>query len=254
MTKIKVILFGWALFCLLAIPAPAAARELLVSAAASLTNAMNGIKAEFEQLNPGVRVTVNYGSSGALFRQIRQGAPVDVYASANLKWMQEAVQGGLVADNEVVFFAQNSLVLVVPAANRAGVAKVEDLKGERVRRIGMGTPATVPAGAYAQTALTGSGMWEELQPKLIFAEHVRQVLDYVRRGEVDAGLMYATDAAGGGERVKVVATLPLPEPVTYPLAALKNSKEPELAARFVRFVLSERGQDVLAAHGFSRAR
>ncbi|ADH87165.1 molybdate ABC transporter substrate-binding protein [Desulfurivibrio alkaliphilus] len=250
MKKIKALLFGGILLFLPA--APAAAQELLVSTAASLSNAMNSVKAEFEQLNPGVRVTVNYASSGALFRQIKQGAPVDVYASANPQWMNEAVQGGFVQGDEAVIFAHNTLVLAVPAANRAAVAKTEDLKGERVRRIGVGTPTTVPAGAYAKTALTDLGLWEELLPKLIFAENVRQVLDYVRRGEVDAGLMYATDAARGGERVKVVATLSLPQPVSYSVASLKDSREPELAGRFVQFILSDQGQEILAGHGFKR--
>lgn len=250
MKKLSIFLMCCMLSCLLALPA--AAQELVVSAAASLTNAFNDVKAEFERANPGVRVTPNYASSGALFRQIEQGAPVDVFASADLKWMNDMISAGFVGENESVLFAQNTLVLVVPTASRISINGVEDLTGEQVRRIGVGTPATVPAGNYSKIALEGLGMWEVLQPKMIFAESVRQVLDYVQRGEVDAGLMYATDAPQGGERVKIVATLPLPEPVSYPIAPLRNSAQPDLARKYVQFILSDRGQEILAGFGFSR--
>ncbi len=250
MKKIGSLLFSCILLCLSA--APAAAQELVVSAAASLTNAFDAVKAEFERINPDVRVTPNYASSGALFRQIEQGAPVDVFASANPKWMNDTVRAGFVLESDVAVFAHNSLVLAVPAANPAAVAGVDDLKGERVQRIGVGTPETVPAGAYTKSSLEILDMWEALQPKMIFAESVRQVLDYVRRGEVDAGLMYATDAAQGREQVKVVAALPLSESVTYPIAPLKNSMQQELAKRFIQFVLSDQGQEILVQYGFSR--
>lgn len=250
MKKLSSILMGCMLACLLVMPA--AAQELVVSAAASLTNAFDAVKAEFERINPDARVTTNYASSGALFRQIEQGAPVDVFASANPKWMNDAVCAGFVLESDVAVFAHNSLVLAVPAANPAAVAGVDDLRPERVRRIGVGAPDTVPAGAYAKTSLETLGMWEALQAKMIFAESVRQVLDYVRRGEVDAGLMYATDAAQGGERVNIVAALPLPKPVTYPVAPLKYSKRQELAKRFIQFILSVQGQEILAGYGFSR--
>jgi molybdate transport system substrate-binding protein len=250
MKKLIIFLMSCLLACLPAMPA--AAQELVVSAAASLTNAFNDVKAEFERINPGVRVTPNYASSGALFRQIEQGAPVDVFASANPKWMNDAVSAGFALESDVVVFAQNTLVLAVPAANQAAVSGADDLKQDRVQRIGVGTPETVPAGAYAKSSLQGLGMWDELQPKMIFAEHVRQVLDYVQRGEVDAGLMYATDAAQGGERVKAVATLPLPKSVTYPIAPINKSEQPELAKKFIQFILSDHGQEILARHGFSR--
>lgn len=250
MNKLRIFLMSCMLSCVLAMPA--AAQELVVSAAASLTNAFNEVKAEFERINPGVRVTPNYASSGALFRQIEQGAPVDVFASANPKWMNDTVNAGFALESDVVVFAQNTLILAVPAGNQAAVSGADDLKQDRVQRIGLGTPETVPAGAYSKTSLQGLGMWDELQPKMIFAEHVRQVLDYVQRGEVDAGLMYATDAAQGGERVTIVATLPLPEPVSYPMAPLKNSNHPELARQFIQFILSDQGQEILAGYGFSR--
>ncbi|TVQ99786.1 MAG: molybdate ABC transporter substrate-binding protein [Desulfovibrionales bacterium] len=250
MKKIAVSLFSCMLSCMLVLPA--AAQELVVSAAASLTNAFNEMIVEFEQRHPGVKVIPNFAASGALFRQIQRGAPVDVFASADLRWMNEMISAGFVEENESLFFAQNTLVLAVPAASQIGINEVDDLTGEQVRRVGLGTPATVPAGNYSKIALEMLGLWDVLQPKMIFAESVRQVLDYVQRREVDAGLMYATDAAQGGERVTVVTTLPLPEPVTYPIAPVKRSTQPELAQKFIQFILSEQGQEILGGYGFSR--
>jgi molybdate transport system substrate-binding protein len=226
--------------------------ELVVSAAASLTDAFNAIAPAFAAINPGVEVRMNFAASGALYRQIEQGAPVDVYAAANPKWMERAVTGGFVARTEVTIFARNALVLAVPEDNPAALAAVSDLTAGRVRRLGIGTPATVPAGQYAQAALTRTHLLEDLKPKFIYCESVRQVLDYLVRGEVDGGFIYQTDAARGGERVRVVAQMPLDDPIAYPIAVLNESKAPELARSFVAFVTSEEGLTLLAASGFRR--
>jgi molybdate transport system substrate-binding protein len=226
--------------------------ELVVSAAASLTDAFNAIAPAFEKRHPGVDVRVNFAASGALYRQIEQGAPVDVYASANPKWMDRAVTGGFVARSGVFVFARNVLVLAVPVDNPAAIAALSDLTAGRVTRLGIGTPATVPAGQYAQSALTDAHLLEGLRPKFIYCESVRQVLDYLMRGEVDGGFIYGTDAAKGGKRVRVVAQMPLDDPVTYPIAVLKESRVPDLARRFVAFVTSEEGLDLLAGSGFRR--
>lgn len=224
--------------------------ELVVSAAASLTDAFNAIAPAFEAIHPDVNLRLNFAASGALYRQIEQGAPVDVYASANPKWMERAVTGGFVARTGVTVFARNELVLAVPVDNPAAIAALSDLTAGRVRRLGIGTPATVPAGQYAQAALTEAHLLERLTPKFIYCESVRQVLDYLVRGEVDGGFIYRTDAARGGERVRVVAEMPLDDPVAYPVAVLNESKVPDLARRFVAFVTSEEGLALLAASGF----
>ncbi len=230
---------------------PAAAQELVVSAAASLIGAFDAIKAEFEKGHPEVSVTLNHASSGALFRQIQQGAPVDVFASADLKWMDEAVRAGLALERDVAVFAHNTLVMAVPTGNPAGIEEVGHLTCERVRRIGVGTPTTVPAGNYAMLSLRELGLWDALQPKMIFAESVSQILNYTQRGEVDAGIVYATDAAQAGERVRIKAVLPLPEPVVYPIAPLVHSAHQEPASKFIRYILSDRGRDILERYGFS---
>jgi molybdate transport system substrate-binding protein len=238
---------------LLVVAAPAAdadAQTLIVSAAASLTDAFSDMEPAFEAAHSGVDVVMNFAASGALYRQMEQGAPVDVFASANPLWMDRAVQGGLVAQDAVAVFARNALVLAVPADNPAGVAGLEDLSRARAGRIGMGTPATVPAGQYAKAALDAAGLYARLEPRLIFCESVRQVLDYLVRGEVDCGFVYRTDAVRAGNSVRVVAEVPLQTPVAYPMAVLADSAHPGPARAFVDFVSGPRGRALLRARGF----
>lgn len=241
-----------ALIMLSMIPTTAHARELIVSAAASLTDAFSDIEPAFEAAHPGVDVIMNFASSGALYRQIEQGAPVDVYASANHKWMNKAVGNGFADASAVVIFARNSLVLATPKHNPAKVATVADLNGDNVQSIGIGTPETVPAGQYAKTALDSMDFYAALTPKLIFGESVRQVLDYLSRGEVDCGFVYRTDAVKAGARVAIIAEIPLKHPVSYPMASLNSSKERVLAETFVSFVQSETGARLLEGRGFRR--
>ncbi len=237
--------------CLL-LAAPAWAAELNVAAAASLTNALTAAKGPFEAKNPGTSLVMNFAASGALFSQMEQGAPADVFLSADQKWMDKAAAAKLIDPATRKDFAQNALVLAVPADNPAKVKTLDDLKGATVTRIAVGTPKTVPAGAYTEKALTPSGLWAALTPKLIFGESVRQVLDYLMRAEVDAGFVYATDAKQGGEKVKIIAEVPLPEPVSYPAAVLAASTQKKLAQAYVDFLLSDEGQAVLATFGFKK--
>lgn len=237
---------------LAAAPMQVLAAELTVSAAASLTDAFNDAKAAFEAANPGVTLVMNYASSGALYRQIAQGAPVDVYASANPKWMSKAEDEGFIAPHTRRDFAANALVLVTPSADPARVGSHNDLTADRVTRIAIGTPETVPAGQYAKGSLTNLGLYETLMPKYIFAAHVRQVLDYVKRDEVDAGFIYKTDAIKGGQAVRIVQEMPLEKPVTYPIAVLKESTDKDLAQRFLGFLASDEGMAILQARGFKR--
>ncbi len=233
---------------------PAFAASLTVSAAASLTDAFKDIKPAFEKANPDVTVTFNFASSGALYRQIEQGAPVDVFASANQQWMKRAVENKLVTQDSVTNFASNSLVLAVPKGNPAKITGPDSLKDASVTRIGIGQPKTVPAGRYAEGSLKSLGMYDELMPKYIFGESVRQVLDYLIRGEIQSGFVYATDAKKGGENIEIVATMPLEKPITYPIGILKDAAEPKLAKTFIDFVLSPEGQKLLQARGFSSAK
>lgn len=230
----------------------AQAKDLTVSAAASLTDAFNDVKTAFEADNPDVNVFMNYASSGALYRQIAQGAPADVYASANPKWMNKAEEEGFVVPGTRRTFVANALVLITPADNPANIASPEDLTAGRVTRIGIGTPETVPAGQYAKGSLQSLGMFDKLADKYIFGEHVRQVLDYTRRGEVDGAFVYATDAIKGGDQVKVIADMPLEKPVTYPIAVLKTTTDKELSMKFLDFLASPKGMKLMQARGFRK--
>lgn len=228
----------------------AGAGEVVVSAAASLTDAFRDIETAFEAAHPDVDVVLNLASSGVLYRQISQGAPVDVFAAANPKWMARAVADGFTTAAGVVVFARNTLVLAVPADNAAGIRRLADLDRARVQRVGIGSPATVPAGAYARQALAAQDIYHGLQPKLIFCEHVRQVLDYLARGEVDGGFIYRTDARRAGAKVVVVAEVPLAPPIRYLIAALTRRAVSHQSRVFVDFVTGAEGGALLAAHGF----
>lgn len=231
---------------------PAQAAELTVSAAASLTDAFSEIKPLFEAAHPGDTLVMNFAASGPLYKQIEQGAPVDVFASANQKWMDEAEKNGFVAPGTRKDFAANALVLAVPADNPAKIKSAADLEKKSVQRIALGTPETVPAGQYAKQALVTSGKWDVLAPKFIYGESVRQVLDYLVRGEVDAGFVYATDAAKKRDKVKIVSEIALEEPVTYPVAVMADSTHKELARSFLGFLDSDRGRAILSKWGFKK--
>ncbi len=232
--------------------APAKAQELTVSAAASLTNAFQELQPLYEAAHPGQTLTFNFAASGPLLRQIALGAPVDVFASADQKTMDQAEEQQLMDAATRANFAANALVLVVPADSGLGLRQATDLTGEQVRRIALGNPESVPAGRYAKAALTAAGLWEPLQPKLIQAETVRQVLDYVGRGEVDAGFVYMTDAQLAGDKVVVLETLTGHEPITYPVAVVATAAHKDAAQQFVNYLLGAEAQAVLARHGFSK--
>ena len=207
-------------------PAPVlGAQELTVSAAASLTNAFPEIGKRFEQLHPGAKVIFNFAASGALLQQIAQGAPVDVFASADQKTMDQAQEKGLIVPASRKNFVSNTLVLIVPQDSKLALTGPKDLLLPKVKRVAVGNPDSVPAGRYAKKALTKAGLWQALQPKLIPGESVRQVLDYVSRGEVDAGLVYATDAAIAKGKVKTVAQVQGHQPIVYPAALVAASRK-----------------------------
>ncbi len=231
-------------------PEALAGRELVVSAAASLTDAFKEIGEGFAMENPGVNVTFNFGASGPLLQQVIQGAPVDVLASADVETMDKARQKGVVLASSIANFAGNRLVLVVPMGSV--VSGLKDLEGGTVRRIAVGKPETVPAGRYAKEALERSGMWGRLEPKLIFAGSVRQVLDYVSRGEVDGGFVYATDAAIASGKARAVCEVGGHKPVVYPIAVVSASRNKQAAAKFIEYVTGARGGAVLARYGFTK--
>jgi molybdate transport system substrate-binding protein len=230
----------------------ASKRELLVSAAISLREPLQEIGARFEQQHPEATVVFNWGASGALQQQIEQGAPVDVYVSAALKQMDALEAKGLLLNETRHTLTVNVVVLIIPAALRFDLVSFKDLTKPEVKLIAIGNPRTVPAGEYARAILTSLGLWDSLQPRLVLTQNVRQALAYVARGEVDAALVYATDAQSAGGTVQVTAIAPEGSypPVLYPIAVIKASPQPALARAFVDLALSKVGQQILKAHGF----
>jgi molybdate transport system substrate-binding protein len=231
-------------------PALGSAVDITVSAAASLREAFTEIGKDFEKANAGTRVVFNFGASGQLLQQISRGAPVDVFASADLETMDRAATQNLIARDTRVNFAANKLVVVVPANSPLKVNALSDLSGSGVQRIGLGTPESVPAGRYAKEALELAGLWSQLEPKYVFGQNVRQVLDYVARGEVDVGFVYLTDAALLKDKVKVATEATVKRPILYPIAVVKGGGSEAAARKFVAHVTSEAGQKVLQKYSF----
>lgn len=252
MKKFSLLVFAAALAVSSGHAAPAFGADITVSAAASLTNAMTEIRAAFEKSHPGVTVSTNFAASNPLLQQMREGAPVDVFASADQATMDKAQQENLIDPATRRNFVSNSLVLIVPAGGVSPVKGVSDL--EKARRLAVGNPDSVPAGRYARDSLTSLGKWEALQPAFIMGESVRQVLDYVSRGEVDAGFVYATDAFVAGDKVDIVATMTGHEPVLYPVAVTASAGDKQLAGSFEDFLFSAEGMAILRKFGFSEAK
>jgi len=236
----------------LALTAGAAeAGELTVSAAASLTAAFQEIGPAFEAARPQTKVRLNFGSSGALLQQIAQGAPVDVLASADEATIDEAERRQLVRAESRVDFAGNALVVVVPRDAASAPASLADLAAPAVRRVAIGVPASVPAGRYARAALEKAQLWQEVEAKAVGAQTVRQALDYVARGEVDAGFVYASDAKGQAERVRVAFVVPSATPVRYAVAVVAASAAAAEARQFIAFLRSPPAQAILRRLGFA---
>lgn len=228
--------------------------EVVVSAAASLRDAFQEIGRLYEA-RTGRRVSLNTGSSGALQAQIESGAPADVFASAGVKQMDDLLAHGFIDGESRRDFARNTLVLIVPRASQLNLSGFADLADARVQKIAVGNPKTVPAGQYTAQVFEKAGLGGRLQEKLVLAEDVRQALAYVERGEVEAGVVYATDARAAGDGVRVAATADegTHDPILYPIAVVKNSKQKQAAREFVELVVGAEGQAVLRKYGFESA-
>ena len=234
-------------------PAPAGAADtIVVSAAMSLKSAFEEIGALSAAAAGVSRPVFNFGASGDLVAQIRGGAPVDVFAAAAAKDMDSLEAGGAMLPGTRFDFAANEIVLIVPASSSTGVTSFADLAKPGIARIAIVNPKTGPAGRYAEEVFASEKITDAVRPKLVLAENVRQVLDYAARGEIDAGVVYATDAIIRPREVTVAAAAPpgSHKPIVYPIAVVKGSSRPEAAKAFLAAVRSEAGQAILARFGF----
>lgn len=214
----------------------------MVSAAVSLSDALKDIGVEFQKKNPEVKIYFNFGASGTLEKQIEQGASVDVFASASQKEMDLLEEKGLIIKATRINFTRNKLVIIAPSR-----LTVEELKS--LDKIAIGNPKTVPAGQYAKAFMENAGVYEVLQPKIIFAENVRQVLDYVERREVDAGFVYFSDTLKSNMSVSSINDSLYP-PIVYPVSVVQDSRKLEIGRQFIEYIKSDEGQTILHKHGF----
>ena len=230
----------------------AGAQELTLSVAISMKEAVEEVGRTFAASRSGAVLRYNFGASGELAQQIEAGAPVDVFISAAARQMDELEAKGLIEANTRRVFARNVIVVVTPADGAVALTQAADLVHPRVRRIVMGNPKTVPVGQYSEKALRALGLWERLQPKLVLADNVRQALDYVARGEVDAGFVYATDVQLRRGQVRE-AFRPAEDtygPVAYPAAVVRDSRQRALARAFVEQLGGGDAQRLLRRLGF----
>ena len=228
------------------------AADLTVSAAASLTNAFSALGPLFQARYAGTTVVFNFAASDTLLAQIAKGAPVDVFAAADQDAMDRAERQQLLVPGSRRDFVGNALVMIVPVDGAPGITAPADLQRPGIRRVAIGNPASVPVGRYAKGALQAAGLWAGLEPKAVLAQSVRQALDYVARGEVDAGFVYATDAAIMRDRVRVADAVPTTTPIRYPIAAIAGGPNPAAAREFIDFLATPAARGVLARYGFDQ--
>jgi len=226
--------------------------ELIISAAASLTDAMNDIKAMYEAKEEGVVLRFNFGGSGALQEQIEQGAPADLFFSAAAKNMKALVEKGLIEESAQQNLLSNELVAVVPKQSGAALRELADLEKNEIKRIAIGIPESVPAGNYAKEAFEKAGLWEQMQGKSVQAKDVRQVLQYVETGNADVGFVYRTDALTS-DKSEIAFTVDsgLYTSVNYPVGIVKATKNGEQANKFYTYLQSEEALAVFERYGFT---
>ena len=228
--------------------------QLTVSAAASLKNILEEIEPIYQQKYPETEIIYNFASSGSLQRQIEQGAPVDVFISAATDKMDTLEKQGLLLTETRQDLLKNQMVLVTPETNQKNALKIDnfdDLTTKEITTIALGEPKSVPAGRYAQEVLSYFKITDKVNSKAVYGKDVRQVLNYVATGNVDAGIVYCTDAQIA-DRVQIVATAPETShsPVIYPIAVIKDSGNREAAIELTEFLTTSEAQAVFEEYGF----
>ncbi|BAQ09553.1 hypothetical protein OXB_1081 [Bacillus sp. OxB-1] len=223
--------------------------ELTISAAASLKDAMDAIQQSYKEEHPEVSLKFNFGGSGSLQQQITQGAPVDLFFSAAEDKFDLLVEEGNIAKEDGLDLLGNELVLVVPLGDPL-IESFEDLT--KVDKMSIGTPETVPAGKYAKESLENMDIWNDVESKVVYAKDVRQVLSYVETGNVDAGIVYKTDALLSDKVEIIVSAEPSTHaPIIYPVGIITDSKQYEAAKEFHNYLQGEDAIKVFKEYGFT---
>ncbi|WP_339209362.1 molybdate ABC transporter substrate-binding protein [Paenibacillus sp. FSL K6-3182] len=232
---------------------PAENVDLTISAAASLTDALKEIETQFKVIHPNVKLNFNFGASGALQKQIENGAPADLFLSAASKNMKSLVDAKLIAEDSQTNLLSNGLVLVTSKTSKTQLATVNDLLNADVKTIAIGIPESVPAGSYTKEALEQAKLWDSLQPKVVQAKDVRQVLQYVETGNADAGFVYKTDALTS-DKVNIVLTVDPATytPITYPIGIVTATKHLPESKQFYDYLQTAEAMAVFEKFGFSK--
>ncbi|MGA2554736.1 MAG: molybdate ABC transporter substrate-binding protein [Verrucomicrobiota bacterium] len=245
-------LAGWA--ALVLVPGTATAGEIVVFAAASLTDSLQEIARVYGRQS-GETVALNFGSSSTLARQIGEGAPADIFFSADEAQMDSLEKRGLIAAETRRNRLSNSLVIVVAADSKLAIGSAKDLTQGAVKRIALADPRIVPAGIYSKEYLEKLGLWTALSPKVVPTDNVRAALAAVESGNVEAGMVYKTDAAIS-RKVKIACAVPAAEgpAIVYPMALVKESKDPASARKFLDYLGSPEAGRVFEKYGFLNAK
>ena len=236
-----------ALLILVALATPAFAGDVSLSVAASMKDVINELADSFAKKNPGVKFLKNYGASGALAKQIENGAPADIYISANEKWMEYLKEKKLVETSSISTFAYNTLVF---AGAPGKASSMQDLI--KLARIAIGSPKSVPAGEYAAEAIKNAGMGKQLEKKLVMTKDVRECLLYAELGEVDGAFVYKTDALQS-KKAKILFMVPqeIYPRVTYPMTLTVVGAKNKEAAAFYAYLHGDEAKAVLTKYGFA---
>ena len=225
---------------------------LNLSVAASLTDCMDEMQKAFEKENPNIKLQFNFGGSGTLQKQIEQGAPVDLFFSAGMKQMKALEEEGLMEDNSVEEILANRLVLIVPKSAENQSLTFETLGKANLDKMAVGEVGSVPVGQYTMEVFDHLGITQQLDPKIVYAKDVREVLTWVETGNVDAGVVYETDAKLSDQVVVCdVADEVWHTPVSYPIGIVKGTKYQEATEAFLKFIKSDEGKAIFEKYGFA---
>lgn len=227
-------------------------KELTISAAASLTDAMDELKEIYEAEN-NVELTFNFAGSGKLAQQIQQGAPVDVFISANESWLDTLLEEGLIDADSTTDVTGNKLVLIAEKDTTLAYDSFSDINVKELSNIAVGKPESVPAGEYTQKALEAIDKWEEIEPYIVYAKDVRQVLTYVETGNAEIGFVYESDALSS-DKVEILTESNPKEhdPIIYPGGVTTETEQEEVAEDFLAFMTSDEAQEILETYGFTK--
>lgn len=229
---------------------PLNSSNLTVSAAISLKDALEEIKPLYQKEKPQVKITYNFGSSGSLWQQIEQGAPVDLFICAASEQMKDLELKNQLLINSHKILVTNKLVLITPN-NQNNINKFDDLTKREVTKIALGEAKSVPAGKYGEEILKYYQIFEQIKPKILYGKDVRQILTYVETENVNAGLVYITDAKTSEKvRIAMIAPQESHSKIVYPIAILKESKNQDEAKDFEDFLLSNKSKTIFKKYGF----